>query len=264
MIDFDEIDDWEPKLSLALNPHVSDSVCQWLIEANPRFVEDAGDLLLSHTDRDAVVNATLDWLSSETIAGFHGSRLTDSDINSIRAQGLIPLLAGARRDRLQRALSSHPRWAEVQDRLDATIHSLGSQCKAGSREGQVHLTLSRAGLTSHFNHYLKFGSEFDYHAAHDLLGHEGKDFLARDGTPQVIRVSIPGPLALIAANPYLSVEQLQSRGRIPNLASEFLEARSYRVAHPGYQSRTLKLDCGLIFYEAVPPHWIAGFADWKP
>jgi hypothetical protein len=115
--------------------------------------------------------------------GYHGSRLTQDEVASIREIGLIPLVAAARRSRLARAFSTHPRWTNVADQLDAAIHAHGAGERAGRREAQVHLTLSRSGLTGSFNHYLTHGSEFDQHVAYALLGQEGKDLLATDGEP---------------------------------------------------------------------------------
>jgi hypothetical protein len=208
--------------------------------------------------RDAVIDATLTWIRSTKIAGYHGSRLTDAEVASIRAVGLIPLKAETRRLRLKRALSPHPRWREIADKLDAAIQAHGRGGAAGCREDQVHLTLSRAGLTSGFNHYLTHGAEFDQHVAYALLGQDGTDLLARDGQPRVIQVAVPGPLALNAAHLYFSIDDIRNRGDVPNLVNEFLEAWSYRLAHPGFQSRTLKTDCGMIFRSTVPAAWIRG------
>jgi hypothetical protein len=173
--------------------------------------------------------------------------------------GLIPLKAEERRPRLIRALSLHPRWQVVADQLDAAIQSHGRGGEARLREERVHLTLSRAGLTVGFNHYLTHGSEFDQHVAYALLGPDGEELLARDGKPRVIQVAVPGHLALDAAHPHFSIDDVRARGDVPNLVNEFLEAWSYRLAHPGFQSRTLEIDCGMVFRSTVPADWIIGF-----
>jgi hypothetical protein len=183
MVDFDDIDNWATYLAAALSEHVPDTVAPELAAAAPEFVEDARDLLFELTDRDAVIDATLAWIRSTKIVGYHGTRLTDEEIALIRAEGLIPLKGEARRRRLIRALSPHPKWQEATDRLDAVIHAYGPGGVGGRREGQVHLTLSKAGLTRGFNHYLTHGAEFDQHVASELLGEEGKELLARDGKP---------------------------------------------------------------------------------
>jgi len=259
MIDFDDIDDWAPKLAAALSPHVPDSVGLKLAAIAPEYIEDARDMLFDLTVRDAVIDATLIWIRSTKISGYHGSRLSDAEIASVRAAGLIPLKAEARRHRLIRALSPHPRWQGVADQLDAAIQSHGRGGAAGLREDQVHLTLSRSGLTNGFNHYLTHGAEFDQHVAYALLGPDGEELLARDGKPGVFQVAVPGPLALDAAHPYFGIDDVCARGGVPNLVNEFLEAWSYRLAHPGFQSRTLEIDCGMVFRSTVPAAWIIGF-----
>lgn len=256
MVDFDDIDDWEPGLSAVLSPHLQDSVGPMLQTAAPEYVEDARDLLFDVTDRDAIIDATLTWIRSVKIAGYHGSRLVDEEIVAIRAEGLIPLNAESRRHRLIRALSAHPTWNNVAGQLDATINDHGTGGAAGRREGQVHLTLSRAGLTGCFNHYLTHGSEFDQHVAYALLGENGKQLLACDGKPTVIQVAVPGSLALEAAHPHFGIDDMRAKGDVPNLVDQFLEVWSYRLAYPGFQSRTLKIDCGMVFRSIVPAAWI--------
>lgn len=263
IIDFDEINSWAATLAEALRPHLPVTIAQTLQLAQPEFVEDARDLLFDVTDRESIIDATLTWIRSMAIAGYHGSRLIEEEIASIQTEGLITLKAAARRQRLIRALSSHPRWNEVVDQLDVTINNHGPGGAAGRREGQVHLTLSAGGLLDHFNHYLTHGAEFDQHVADALLGPEGKQLLARDGRPTIIRVAVPGALALEAAHPHFGIEDLRARGDLPNLVSEFLEAWSYRLAYPEFQSRSLQIDCGLVFRETVPAAWIADIRTFE-
>ena len=161
MIDFDEIDDWAPELSDVLSQCVPHTFERRVADAAPEYVEDALDLLFESAGRDVVIDATLAWIRSSTVAGYHGSRLSDEEVASVRSIGLIPLQAETRRDRLVRALSPHPRWREVADRLTPVLRNHGPGGAAGRREGQAHLTLSRCGLVDDFNHYLTNGSELD-------------------------------------------------------------------------------------------------------
>jgi hypothetical protein len=257
MIDFDSIDDWAPKLTDALSQCVPDSIREVMAGMSPEFVEDSKATLLALAPRDAVIAATLDWVRSDTIAAYHGSRLTEADIESIRKVGLKPLDARDRGDRLLRALSRHPHWAKVEYRLSTSLQAHGAGNRAGHREGQVHLTLSRVGLTEGFSHYLTGGSEFDQQVASDLLGQEGLDLLARDGTPTVVQLAIPGERALDGAHRHFNVEDMLRRGDVPNVVDSFLEAWSYRLSYPSYQSRTRKLDCGICFNGNTPVEWLA-------
>ncbi len=254
--DFDNIDDWAPKLEAALCPFLPNSVKQKLVEVTPKFIEDALDFLFELTDRNAIINVVLAWLQSGYIAGYHGTRLTDAELSSVQTFGLISLNADARSERLTRVLSSHHKWPEMSSQLDIALQAHGQGEIAGHRQGQVHLTLSRCGLTDSFNHYLSYGSEFDKHVATSLLGHEGGELLTRDGKPCVIQVAIPGDLALKAAHPFFSIDVMRGKGEVPNLANDFLKSWCYRLANPNFQSRELRLDCGMVFYQTIPAAWI--------
>jgi hypothetical protein len=263
MFDFDNIDDWAPEFAFALKRYVSASVKRKLIAAAPEYIEDARTLLFEFTDKDAVIDTVLDLFRSKSFIAYHGTRLTDAEVLSVKSSGLIPLKAENRRHRLTRALSSHPKWNEVSGSLDAVIQSHGRGKAAGGREGQVNLTISRAGLIGSFNHYLTHGSEFDQCVTHALLGSEAVKLLSYDGEPRVVRVAIPGDLALDAAHSVFSIDDFRAKGEIPNLVKEFLQVWSYSLAYKGFQSRTLKADFGLRFRSTVPPEWIINFDTLK-
>ena len=260
MLDFDSIDDWAPGLERALTKVVPAVARRAIAATNFEFIEDARDALLSRTDRRALVTTALGWIQGNRVRAYHGTRLAKSDIESIRDRGLRPLLAGLRRQRLERALSSHPQWTRVQGRLQAALDAFSSG-KAGQRENQVHLTVSRAGLTRAFSHYLTHGSEFDQHVAHELLGESGVALLAQDGHPVIVAIDVPGPIALDAAHCYFTVEEMVGRGDMPNLVHEFLGAWAFKLAVPTHQTSTQKLDCGLMFRDAVPVDWIASIDE---
>ncbi len=255
-IDFDEIDDWAPPLRSVLKVFLPPDIENILVSRRPEFVEDALDAIFEVSDRNAIIDTTLDWVRSETIVGYHGTRLTPEEIESIRDRGLLPLDASARRIRLARALSKHPQWRSVSSRLDEALEQHGRGQCAGGREGQVHLTLSRSGLVNSFNHYLSHGSEFDQHVAYYLLGDEGKELLREDGAPTLLKFAVPGDVALEVAHPFFGIDDVRRQGDVPNIVSEFLKAWSYALAHPGFQSSTLRVDCGLFFRRAVPPDWL--------
>lgn len=262
MICYDEIDEWELSLAEVLLPLAPPDIQRTLQMKTPEYIEDARDIFLQYAECDSVVDAMLTWLQSTNIAAYHGTRLETADVESIKSNGLIPLQAGSRRERLSRALSQHPRWLEVAPRLDDAIREVGPGCAVGNREGQVHLTLSHAGLTRGFNHYLTHGAEFDWHVASELLGEEGKELLRTDGTPYVIQVAVPGAAALAAAHQYFKVEDLRARGELPNIVHELLNVWCFRLARPGYQSRNSRLDCGMVFKARVPSEWIRRIETW--
>lgn len=256
LLDFEDIDDWTPRLAAALKDHVPGNIGAMLAARSPEYIEDARDILFELADREAIIEAALAWVRSSTLAGYHGTRLTDAEVASVRTNGLLPLRAEARSDRLVRALSPHPRWIEVVGQLDVVIQAHGKGGAAGRREDQVHLTLSRSGLTNGFNHYLTHGAEFDQHVAHSLLGADGKELLRQDGAPRVFQVAVPGDVALRAAHPFFDIEHLRANGDAPNVVRQFIEAWSFRLAHPEFQSRTLEVNCGFFFCSPVPADWI--------
>ena len=256
MVNFDDIDVWEPQLTKALMQQVSEDLVDRLVMAGTKTIDDALDWLLAFEKREEIIDATIAWVQSTTVVGYHGTRITTAEANSIREKGLLPLKARCRRHRLNRALSCHERWPDVASDLDETIRACGPEEREGRREGQVHLTLSRSGLINDFNHYLTYGSEFDQQVAHRLLGEEGKALLRHDGEPTVIKVAVLGTQALGAAHQIFSMSEILAQEGVPHLVKEFLESWIHKKAHPGFECRTLMVDCGLVFKSAVPASWI--------
>ena len=212
-------------------------------------------MLFKLIEKDAIIDKTLDWLSSTMIVFYHGTRLTNSEKESVLNNGLLPLNGISRKNRLIEALSPHPNWLEVMSLLDETLTDHTQNKKYGSREGQLHLTLSKIDLFECFDHYLMYGSEFDQNVACDLHGEEGMELLKQYGKPRIITCAVPGDLALKAAHPYFSIEELRARGDVPNLIRIFLQSWSYKLAVPSFKEPP-KVDCGLLFREKIPPDWI--------
>ena len=256
LLDFDDIDTWEPELSNVLGDQVSESVVNQLAAARHELIEDALDHLFALTNKKMIIHKTLAWVQSRKVAGYHGTRLTHTEVKSIQAKGLLPLETRSRRSRLVRALSHHPRWNELADELDVTIERFGKGGDFGFRLNQIHLTLSRSGLINSFNHYLTHGSEFDQKVVQELLGTEGKELLRKEGEPRVIKVAVPGKAALEASQPSSSIEDILEEDKMPNLIREFLKAWSYRLADGDFQRKNLEIDCGMIFYSTVSQDWI--------
>lgn len=257
MIEFDKIDEWAPQLSVALDGIVSQSVRNSISTSHLKYIEDARNLLLNLAPRNKVIDATLEWLGRSTIKTFHGSKLTKDDISSIPNSGLLPLHANSRKDRLVRALSKHANWAAVEHRLDSVIAAYGAGGQAGMREGQVHLTLSRSALLHSFNHYIRYGSEFDQHVAFYILGTDGYEMLEQDGDSALVHVDLQGQYALEGAHPIFSIADVLGMGEIPNLVNEFLTAWSYQLHDVDYKTEGSRVDCGIWFRRKIPPECIS-------
>jgi hypothetical protein len=257
VLDFDGITGWFPHLKLALADSVTEDVIALIRSAKVAHSNDAYKLLLDLVDRDEVVDAILTWLRSSVIAGYHGTRLTDLELASVIENGLIPLKAENRKERIIRVLSSHPDWPTASKRLGRVLQDFGARNRGGHIEGQVHLTLSRAGLVKGFNRYLRYGSEFDLRVADELVGVDARDLLARDGTATIFRIEVPGAAALTASHRYFGIEALRERGEVPNVAADFLRAWSCRLVDSKFKSKAIELDCGMVFGATIPPEWIS-------
>ena len=256
VIDFDNIGEWAPLLTTKLESVVTEAaLAELLAEASDKSVPLDCHLIRNSPCGQALVEATIEWVGSQTIAGYHATRLTEAEVNSIRSKGLLPLKIHDRRIRIRRALSGHRRWSEVADRLDDTLQEF-ARGEHRAREGQVHLTLSRSGLVGHFNQYLSHGADVDRHIAYELLKEEGKALLTKDGEPRLITVAVPGGEALAAANPHFTVEVCLAWDRDINLICELLSCWLFRLADPNFRPKSLRLDCGMTFRSIVPPHWI--------
>lgn len=254
IIDFDDISTWENDLINFLGPLFSKHIPA--LQKHHEYVEDSLDTLLASTDRQKIIEATLDWISRNEIASYHGSRLTLDELNSVKRHGLLPLVAQARDERIRRALSAHPKWQSVSRSLPELIERGANGVHIGNRTNQVHLTLSRNALENGFNHYITHGSEFDQSIACQLLGQEGVDLLSLDGEPYIFAFAVPGQLAISAAHRYFSPEEMISRGSVPNIVNEFLKILSYRQFDPSYTPDRLKVHCGLVFKINVPTTWL--------
>lgn len=255
LVIFDEPTTWEDSLVEALGEHLSRR--QEALSAPHEFVQDSMDTLLTE-ERTAILSATLAWIEASSIAAYHGTRLSVDELASIREIGLLTLTAEDRITRLRRSLSKHPMWRSVAPRL---IEAVESEMMV-SRTGQAHLTLSRSALANDFHHYLSYGSEFDQHIAHMLLGNEGVEMLSKDGSAYILEFAVPGPAAVAAAHPYFSAQEVIQRGEVPNLAKEFLSVLSYRISNPTFDPRSLETDCGLVFFERVPAEWLRSATEW--
>lgn len=256
MIDFDSIDEWEPELSLLLGNYLPKEFKKNITKLRPKYTMDARDFFFQYVDRKKIIYTILEWLKSETIIGYHGTRLIKEEILSVKRQGLIPLDAMTRKVRLTRVLKSHPELGEELLNLETIIMDFKNGHKYEGREGQVHLTLSRAGLLNGFNHYLQYGSEIDQRILAYLLDIDWKKLLSEDGDPFVIKVALPGEIAINGAHPYFPVFDLLERGETPNIVNEFLQSWCFKQAYPNFQASSLEEDCGMMFFRPIPPDWI--------
>lgn len=259
LVVFDKPPTWEASLAASLGDHLSRRLDA--LSAPHEFIEDSRDTLLAE-ERNTILRTTISWLEANTVAAYHGTRLNLDELASIRENGLVTLAAKDRAARLERSLSRHPNWPSVASRLMEAIDHGGRGIMIGSRTGQAHLTLSESALAKGFNHYLSYGSEFDQHISHQLLGREGVELLAQDGSAYILEFAVPGPSAIAAAHRYFSPEEMIERGEVPNLVNEFLKVLSSRISNKNFDPAQLKTDCGLVFSTAIPAEWLQSVTAW--
>jgi hypothetical protein len=254
VFDFDAVEVWGPRLQWELVHLLPPNTASKIASTKHEFVEDAHDQLLEifGPGLAELFDRITEWLQRQSVAAYHGSRLTAQEVAGIKREGLKPLCGRHRISRLVAMLSAHPDWDGVEPKLEAAVDAFGRdgvQTGYGKREGQVHATLSRAGLVHSFNHYLYEGSEFDTNVARYLLKESGISLVTAFGQPHVFHLHVPGRIAVEANNPY----QL---GEAPMLR-EIMKAWAWWLANKVHSSASLRIDCGLRFESDIPPAWIA-------
>lgn len=259
--DFDNIAGWHESLTRELAKAVTEAHVSKMKSYEFEYWGDALDHLYGEVGRTKLIECAIDWLINHEIIVFHGTRVSVAEAVSISAEGLIPLCADDRKARLVEALSANPRWSDVEGDLDTAISDFGPNNLAGKREGLISLTLSRSSLIHSFDHYVQYGSEFDQHVVQRLLGLDGLDCLKEYGTPKLVCVCLNGSVALDAAHPYFTVEDIMRQGDTPNIIRQFLSAWCERVLDPSFESKDYRADCGLQFESRIPARQIICIED---
>ena len=109
---------------------------------------------------------------------YHGTRLTDAEIQQVQKLGLRPLRLADRKESLAELLRLHPRWPAVASEFEDVIAAIGPGARAGRREdGHVHACFSRFALLGSCSHYLAYGAEVDGHICHRLFGDDSANSL---------------------------------------------------------------------------------------
>ncbi len=247
--DFDDICDWGPRLSLALDKVAPQALREQVERSPAKYIDDAFDILLAGADRDELIDATRSWMRDQEIIGYHGSRLSEAEIASVRTEGLQSLIPWRRRERLEAILSRHDEWNAVKTRLETTLGEYGDGA-FGRREGQAHLTISRGALLTAFNHYLVEGSEFDQAVAVELLGTDARALLQEGRWPVLFAVAVPGERAVEIS------ERRTSIGEMSGLVRLILQFWAYWLHNPNLDLGAQHVDFGLVFYEGIPAAWV--------
>lgn len=258
IIDYDDLAAWEPLVSAAMSEIMPAGLIERLQSLKPEFFEDAGELVLESIDQTTLVQHLNSKLSPFLVRVYHGTRLTESEVESIKVEGLRPLSLAARRSALVSIFKQHERWSEVESQLDRVLHDMGPGNQAGLREDAcVHVCFSRAGLVHGCNHYLTHGAEVDGHVADALFGDDSADVLLQGNRhAKLITFLAPFPDAARAANPF------GFHGTdLPSLLGILFRAWAHHAAAPTFTVASLKNCTAARFPSAIPAHRIEAIQD---
>jgi hypothetical protein len=91
VFDFDSIDQWGPSLLGHLSAIVPETAFVFLRERRPKYFEEYRDLLFRAPGirPREIIAATSDWLRSQSVIAYHGSRLTSEEIQLIQSENSI-------------------------------------------------------------------------------------------------------------------------------------------------------------------------------
>lgn len=250
IIDYDEIDEWEPWIGAMVVDIGSQEVVSRLQRDKPEYLEDAGALLCDLVGRSKLIDRMAVRLEPYAVRVYHGTRVTESEHKQIVAEGLQPLTLVDRKPALAAIFSQHSGWSEAESRFDDAIRDFGSGNAAGRREDNcVHVCFSRAGLLLGCKHYLTHGAEVDSHIAHRLFPGDqtALDLLLADRTAMLVSFLTRYPEAARAANPHGV-----PNGELPALLGLLINAWAFRQAHPEFSVASLR-DCTAARFDGPVP-----------
>ncbi|WP_416407196.1 hypothetical protein [Agrobacterium rosae] len=247
IIDFDQ-HDWMPVLKAELGELLSADVGSKLSKQSLQYKEDALESLERETSIEEVIDRTLNWIRNSRVRVFHGTRLTNDEVEKVKATGMRPLDVNARVEWLRQT------FPELRSVLtdDFVQHAL-SKGSMEHRGNQLHAAISLKELRNAYD-YLFLGSEFDRR----IFEHAGRadlvPILTRRGMPRVIKMVVEGDEALQAMHPYFPIEFTRENDRYPNFVRDLLTDFAWMLATPLYQRSGV--DSCLLFRQGIPGHQV--------
>lgn len=218
---------------------MSDVAGPEIIEAaknsRPKYIEDARRFFENEIGLQKLVEELNSRLGTYAVRVYHGTRLGDVELASVKRHGLRPLTLIDRKDLLIECFKHHPDWEKEQHKLDDVLHRIGpgwERSGYGKREdGGVHVCLSRAGLLHGCNHYLQHGAEVDHHVAYALFESDksAEDLLRVGRGARLVSFTAPFPEAAIAANPWGF-----PRDEMPSLLRTLFSAWAFSLSHESF------------------------------
>lgn len=257
IIDYDKIDTWELWISEALFPCDLDEFKRNLKSEEPKYIEDAADVVIDTIGLENTASRLDKVLQSCGVRLYHGTRLSDEELKSIKCNGLKPLVLKDRKELLTDLLSHHSEWSEVKHRLDEVLDEFGPGQKGGLREdNSAHACFSRKGLICGCNHYLTHGAEVDGQVVYRLFNSDRSALeLLRNGrNPYLVSFIKPYKEALNGANPFGFED-----GELPNLLRLLLNAWAYKQYDDSFNPERLENCTAAIFRGGVDANEIEQF-----
>ena len=253
-VDYDELDKWGPWVGdaitkRAITKRAGRRLIQELSRSAPEYIEDARDWLYNRLGGKYVVDAVSRDLNFSHVRLFHGTRLTDAELDQVRREGLKPLRLADRMPHIADVFQTHPRWGEVKAGLAEAVQAFGPGAEAGLREdGCVHFCFSRSSLLLGCSHYLTHGAEVDNHIGYRLFGdHSASRLLRENRKPYLISCDVPFEVAAQGSH---ALGELEGGRTI--LTNMLVGAWAYRQAHESFRVTT-QMDCSAAKIKGVIP-----------
>jgi hypothetical protein len=236
IFDYDQLDVWGPWFTPIMLDVAGPEIIKAAKDSRPEYLEDARQFFQNEIGLQKLVDELNTRLSAYAVRVYHGTRLGDGELTSVKRHGLRPLTLVDRKDLLIRCFKHHPDWEKERHKLDGILHRIGpgwEKSGYGKREdGGIHVCLSRAGLLHGANHYLTHGAEVDHHVAYALFENDkSAENLLRVRRPaRLISFTAPFPEAAGAANPWGFRQD-----EMPSLLSSLFQAWAFSLSHPSFK-----------------------------
>lgn len=258
VFDYDRFDEWKDEISAIVLDVCGASILEKLKRSRPKYLEDAEAILTADRDSSELCEKILVRLDGSKFRVHHGTRLTETDVQSVRQLGLQPLNLAQRKERIRSFAQNHSRWQSFSHRLDECIERVGVGRAAGNREnGNVYGCFSRNALIRSCDHYVKFGSEAEQHVASCLSrDDEMRSLMSKHRHPYIISFLVGPREAVRASNPY-GVED----GTLPAAIGRFVRGWAYSVVHEDFSTASQRDDFAGSFSGGVPPERIEQIED---
>lgn len=235
IFDYDQLDVWGPWLTAIMSDVAGPTVMKAAENSRPEYVEYSRQLFENEIGLQKLIEELNARLSPYAVRVYHGTRLGEDELASVKLHGLRPLTLVDRKDILVRSFKHHPDWTKEQHKLDGILHQLGVGWESGGsgkrEDGGVHVCLSRAGLLHGCNYYLRHGAEVDHHVAYALFENDksAEDLLRVGRRARLISFTAPFPEAAIAANPWGFPGH-----QMPSLLSKLFSAWAFSLSHKSF------------------------------